>query len=97
MVIRTSKLISPRPKTQLPEWAREDHFHSSSAIPDNAAELRPHLLTLPEAANQLRVSPRTLRRMVKSGKLTAIRIGRQLRFDRDIFWREISYLDDRRD
>lgn len=55
------------------------------------------MLTLTDAANQLCISPRTLRRMVNSGKLTALRIGRQLRFDRDIFWLEISNLDNRRD
>ncbi len=96
VMIRTSKSTSPRSETQLPEWVRDDHLHSS-APPDNPAELRPHLLTLADAAAQLRISPRTLRRMVKSGKMTAIRIGRQLRFDRDIFWREINTLDNRRD
>ncbi|MEY4998643.1 MAG: Helix-turn-helix domain [Pseudomonadota bacterium] len=55
------------------------------------------MLTLTEAAAQLRISPRTLRRMVNSGKLAAIRIGRQLRFDSDIFWLEINNLDNRRD
>ena len=97
MLIRTNKSNAPPVETVLPEWVREDHHHSSSAIPDNAAQLRPHLMTLTEAAAQLRLSPRTLRRLVKSGKLTALRIGRQLRFDRDIFWREISNLDNRRD
>lgn len=97
MLIRTNKSNAQPVETALPEWVREDHSHSSSTIPDNAAELRPHLMTLAEAAAQLRISPRTLCRMVKSGKLTALRIGQQLRFDRDIFWLEISHLDTRRD
>lgn len=97
MSIRTNKPNGPRVETVLPNWVHEDHRHSSSAIPDNAAELRPHLMTLSEAANQLGISPRTLRRLVKSGQLSVIRIGRQLRFDRDVFWPEISHLDNRRD
>jgi excisionase family DNA binding protein len=96
MMSRTNEPLLPPTDAGLPEWVRDDHLHSS-APPDNPAELRPHLLTLADAAAQLRISPRTLRRMVKSGKLTALRIGRQLRFDRDIFWREISNLDNRRD
>ena len=97
MLIRTSKSNAQPMETALPEWVRYNRLHSSSARPDDSAELRPHLLTLADAANQLRVSPRTLRRMVKSGKLTALRIGRQLRFDSDIFWLEINNLDNRRD
>jgi excisionase family DNA binding protein len=97
MVIRTFKLTSTQSETQLPEWVRNCHLHSSSARPDNSVEPRPHMLTLTEAAAQLRISPRTLRRMVNSGKLAAIRIGRQLRFDSDIFWLEINNLDNRRD
>ena len=96
-MIHTNEPLLPPTDTGLPEWVRNGQLQSSSARPDGSGELRPHLMTLTEAANQLRISSRTLRRMVKSGKLTAIRIGRQLRFDRDIFWREISYLDDRRD
>jgi excisionase family DNA binding protein len=92
VMIRTNEPLLPPTDAGLPEWVRNGHLHSSSARPDDASELRPHLLTLTEAANQLRISPRTLRRMVESGKLTALRIGRQLRFDRDIFWREINTL-----
>lgn len=55
MEIRTLKLISPRPETQLPEWVRNDHLHSQSSVPDKTAELGPHLLTPTEAANQLRI------------------------------------------
>jgi excisionase family DNA binding protein len=96
-MIHTNEPLLPPTDTGLPEWVRNGQLQSSSARPDGSGELRPHLMTLTEAANQLRISSRTLRRMVKSGKLTAIRIGRQLRFDRDIFWREINNLDNRRD
>ncbi len=97
MMSRTNEPLLPPTDAGLPEWVRNGQLQSSSARPDGSDELRPHLLTLADAANQLRISPRTVRRMVKSGKLTALRIGRQLRFDRDIFWREISHLDNLRD
>jgi hypothetical protein len=35
--------------------------------------------------------------MVKAGGVTAIRIGRQLRFDRAILWLEINNLGSRRE
>jgi excisionase family DNA binding protein len=35
------------------------------------------LLTLPEAADRLRVSARTVRRLVASGQLRVIKIGRR--------------------
>lgn len=94
---RTNEPLLPPTDAGLPEWVRNGQLQSSSARPDGSGELRPHLLTLTEAAAQLRISPRTLRRMVKSGKLTALRIGRQLRFDRDTLYCEISNLDNRRD
>jgi excisionase family DNA binding protein len=37
------------------------------------------LLTAQEAADRLRITTRTLRRWIKDGKITAIRIGRTLR------------------
>ncbi len=97
MLIRTNKSNAPPVETALPEWVRESNDTALSSASKNACDPQSSLLTLTEAANQLRISPRTLRRMVKSSKLTAIRIGRQLRFDRDIFWREISHLDNHRD
>lgn len=97
MLIRTNKSNAPPVETALPEWVRENHDAALSSASKNAYDPKSCLLTLDEAATQLRISPRTLRRLVKSGKLTAIRIGRQLRFDRDIFWREINDLDSRRE
>ncbi len=97
MLIRTNKSNAQPVETALPEWVRENNDAALSSASKNACDPQSSLLTLTEAAAQLRISPRTLRRMVKSGKLTARRIGRQLRFDRDIFWLEISNLDNRRD
>ncbi len=41
------------------------------------------LLTGPEAARALAVSIRTLRKLVQRKELTAVRIGRSVRFDPD--------------
>ena len=38
------------------------------------------LLTLAEVAGFLRVSPKTVRRLVASGRLRCVRLGRVLRF-----------------
>lgn len=81
----------------LPEWVRDDHHRALSAKSNNVCLSQPNLLTLAEAAAQLRISPRTLRRMVKAGNVTTIRIGRQLRFNRDTLWREINDLDSGRE
>lgn len=39
------------------------------------------LLTLDDAAAQLAVSTRTVRRLVRSGKLRSIRVGQQIRIE----------------
>jgi excisionase family DNA binding protein len=44
----------------------------------------PELLTVPETARLLRVTPETVRRLARRGELPAIRVGTQLRFDRDV-------------
>ncbi|WP_460452379.1 helix-turn-helix domain-containing protein [Alsobacter sp. SYSU BS001988] len=41
------------------------------------------LLTVEDAAAMLRVDPRTIRRRIKSGELSAIYIGRLVRIDAD--------------
>lgn len=92
---RNAKSASPMFETLLPEWVRDDHHRALSANSNNVCVPQPSLLTLAEAAAQLRVSPRTLRRMVKAGGVTAIPIGRQLRFDREILWLEINNLGSR--
>jgi excisionase family DNA binding protein len=40
-----------------------------------------HFLTVPETAERLRVSPKTVYRLVWSGQLPALRIGSQIRID----------------
>lgn len=39
-----------------------------------------HLLTLPELAERLQLSEKTIRRMIACGRLPCVRLGRQLRF-----------------
>jgi excisionase family DNA binding protein len=39
------------------------------------------LLTLREVSNYLNVNPATVRRLVRSGQLRAIRVGRDMRFE----------------
>ncbi len=75
---RNAKLSVPMFEPVLPEWVRDDDHRALSAKSNNVCVPQPSLLTLAEAAAQLRISPRTLRRMVKAGDVTAIRIGRQL-------------------
>ena len=94
---RANEPSLPQLETSLPEWARCRPLHTISAKPNNVCVPHTNLLTLADAANQLRISPRTVRRMVKCGKLTVIRIGRQLRFDRDTLWSEINDLGSRRE
>lgn len=38
------------------------------------------LLTLPELAEHLQLSEKTIRRMIAGGRLPCVRLGRQLRF-----------------
>ncbi len=40
-------------------------------------------LTVNEVANQLRISPMTVRRHIAAGRLHAVRIGRSIRISRD--------------
>jgi excisionase family DNA binding protein len=42
-------------------------------------------LTVPEAAERLRVSPKTVYRLIWSNQLPALRIGSQLRIDEGAF------------
>ena len=44
--------------------------------------LRPAVLTISEAARLMRISVRTVRRLVATGELSAVRIGRCIRFRR---------------
>ena len=49
--------------------------------PASAAPTSPALLTTAEAADVLRVHPRTVQRLVERGQLDAIHIGAAVRFD----------------
>ena len=46
----------------------------------NRCEPLERLLTLPELAERLQLSEKTIRRMVATGRLPCVRLGRQLRF-----------------
>jgi excisionase family DNA binding protein len=48
------------------------------------------LLTVKETADMLRVSPVTVRRYIASGKLAAVRVGRNIRIRRDAVERLLS-------
>lgn len=50
---------------------------------DTSAAPEDTLLTVPEAAQLLRVHESTVRRLVRSGGLPGLRVGRQWRVDRD--------------
>jgi excisionase family DNA binding protein len=47
-----------------------------------AAISSPAVLTIAEAAQLMRISVRTVRRLVTAGELSAVRIGRSIRFRR---------------
>ncbi len=95
VMIRTNEPYLRKLEIELPEWVRDDKIPTLSATSLANRDLHSKLLTLSEASTLLRISPRTLRRLVKSGQLSAIRIGRQLRFDRDILWSQINRLEAR--
>ena len=44
------------------------------------------LLSVDEAAEALRVSTKTVRRLIARGELSAVRVGRQLRISQDGFF-----------
>jgi excisionase family DNA binding protein len=51
------------------------------AMPASSSPTSPALLTTAEAADVLRVHPRTVQRLVERGQLDAIHIGAAVRFD----------------
>ena len=57
-----------------------EQMHHSRRV-DPSGEMQP-LLTLQEVARITQLSERTLRRMIAARKLGCLRVGRQLRFDR---------------
>ena len=49
----------------------------------NSRASQPAFLTTAEVLSCLKVDPRTIYRLIKTGELPAVRIGRQWRFRRD--------------
>ena len=56
----------------------------------------PSLLTFSETARVLRVSPRTVRRMVEDGRLASVRVGRATRITRDPMLTGLGLLEDQK-
>jgi excisionase family DNA binding protein len=71
----------------LPRWAFEIHQNASAdemrlVAPDadcRSATTEARLMTVKEAATLLRVSTKTIRRLIKREELQAVRIGRTVR------------------
>lgn len=57
---------------------REELTQALQALQDSGAPL----LTVREAANQLGVSERTIKRRIATGELPVVRVGRSVRIDR---------------
>jgi excisionase family DNA binding protein len=51
----------------------------------------PRLLTVPDVADQLQVSARTVWRWIADGALPCVRIGRTVRVDPDVLERFLSH------
>ncbi|MHB2170097.1 helix-turn-helix domain-containing protein [Alsobacter sp. R-9] len=51
----------------------------SNATPGNTRSSLPTLLTVTDVAEVLRVSTRTVRRLIKSGALASVTVGRSVR------------------
>lgn len=66
----------------LPDWVQASTPDKARAVALNCDQDQP-LLKLAEVANLLRISTKTVRRMVQAGSLPALRIGRALRFEND--------------
>jgi excisionase family DNA binding protein len=55
-----------------------------SQVPKSRTTLSRHLISINQAADRLGVNPRTIRRMVSRGQLTAYRVGNKIvRLDSD--------------
>ncbi|MCC6350254.1 MAG: helix-turn-helix domain-containing protein [Candidatus Eisenbacteria bacterium] len=57
-------------------------------------EAAPRLLTLPEVAAFLRVSPKTVRRLVAGRKIRCVRVGRVLRFRQADLFRFVEAVEE---
>ena len=82
---------SPCRAASLPDWVKERaitarHSPRPSHINNGIAEAlqAPTFFTLAEAAAILRVSPRTVSRLVSRGDLTCVRVGRSVRISASV-------------
>ena len=75
---------SKRPRTSdLPAWVVAAPKQGEGTAADKVVPLIANdMLTLSEAAQYLRVSTRTVSRMIKNGRLPAKRVGRGVRIER---------------
>lgn len=79
----TSRSATSSGTTNLPAWALAASKQIAVAHANVQTPFAPdELLTLSEVAQYLRVSPRTVSRMIKSGHLPAKRVGRGVRIER---------------
>lgn len=81
--IKSSNNKMPHDGTDgLPDWVSASEPDKARAGMSTDSQDQP-LLKLAEVANLLRISTRTVRRMVQEGSLPALRIGRALRFEQN--------------
>ena len=77
---RTPAASTPISRSDLPAWVYakpEPEAHATT--PHHAAVAADDLLTRAEVARYLRISDRTVSRLIRTGKLPAARIGRAVR------------------
>jgi excisionase family DNA binding protein len=67
---------------RLPDWVSASQPDKARVVALSDSQDQP-LLKLAEVANLLRISTKTVRRMVQAGSLPALRVGRALRFERE--------------
>jgi excisionase family DNA binding protein len=78
----TTRLEEGRPRRRVVSSRSETQPAEVSAKGQPpAASTTPALLTTQEAADVLRVHPRTVQRLVERGKLSAVHLGTAVRFD----------------
>ena len=77
---RTPAASTSISRADLPAWVYEKPEPEAHATtPHQAADAHDKLLTRAEAAQYLRVSDRTVSRLIRAGQLPAARIGRAVR------------------
>jgi excisionase family DNA binding protein len=71
---------TPISRVDLPAWVYAKHEpEAHAATPQAPADATDDLLTRSEVARYLRVSDRTVSRLIRTGQLPALRIGRAVR------------------